>query len=143
LHKSTSELLISIPHSKLASSCSLIISRYIRTMCIVNYNLYACKHKVVLNVDKCPEKLQGIPCSTIWKEAQFRVGECMSCVMEEPAGQVSSSRNYNDQWSQLERVSSGHRRQRDCRFPTVNGCRWHSGFPKSGTGQTQHWASRR
>ncbi len=98
-------------------------------MCVINYNQYACKHKVVLEVDRCAENLQNISCCDVWKEKAYRTGECMSCVMEEPADQAEASQDWSEQWSALDGEFAGRCRLRDCRFPMLNGCRWHSCFP--------------
>jgi len=102
-------------------------------MCIINHNLYACKHTVVLSVDRCPQSLQGLPCSNVWKAEGYRLGECMLCVMEEPAGQALSSPDSPEQWSALDASFHGHKSKRESRFPMLKGCQWHTGFPQSRT----------
>lgn len=112
-------------------------------MCVVKYNQYACKHKVVLDVDRCRKNLQNIPCCKVWKEEAYRTGECLSCVMEEPAGQAKASRDSSGQWSAVEVDFHGHCRLRVCRFSTLNGCRWHSRFPQASAARPGNSARQR
>jgi hypothetical protein len=117
-----------------SSSFSFRASTYHINMCIVNYNLYACKHKIVLNTERCPENIQGLPCNNVWKEVGYRLGECMSCVMEEPAGQGKSSSDPATERSELDSGFFARAHERESRFHTLAGCRWYSGFPKSKQG---------
>jgi hypothetical protein len=89
---------------------------------------------MVLQVNRCHDNLQDMSCTTSWEEQEYRFGECIACVMDEPAGQASPLSESYDPWSPaLESDFCGHSRLRDCRFPEVDGCRWHDGFPRRGS----------
>lgn len=109
-------------------------------MCIIDFNRYACGHAVPVNVDACHEKRQGLPCVHNWIEAGYRLGECMACLMREPAGQTrSSSPDADHEGSELDCSFVGRQRLRESRFADLRGYRWHREFPEGRAFRPQDW----